>query len=351
MTRKKTTQDISFAIAVALVTGAFVWLILPFSGAMLWAVILAILFDPLHRALGRHLGERPNLAAGISVVICILIAVLPAAVLLAALASEAASLYNRLSTQQLEIGMLLEQIRAAAPDSVSRGLVWLDLGNMDELQSRLTSFLMQISQAVASRAVMIGQGTAGFFISLGVMLYLLFFLFRDGPLIVAQIRMRSPLGERNTERLVEKFVLVIKATVKGNVLIAIIQGAIGGVTFWLLGMEAALLWGALMAILSLLPAIGAALVWAPAALFLFVSGAYLKGAILLAVGLGVISMIDNLLRPPLVGKGIQLPDYVVLISTLGGLSVIGMNGFVLGPLIAALFVAVWSLVANWETGD
>ena len=350
MTRKKITQDISFGIAVTLVTGAFVWLILPFSGAMLWAVILAILFDPLHRALGGHLGERPNLAAGISVVICILIAVLPAAMLLAALANEAANLYIRLSTQQLEIGTLLEQFRAAAPDFVSRGLAWLDLGNMDELQSRLTSFLMQISQAVASRAVMIGQGTAGFFISLGVMLYLLFFLFRDGALIVAQIRTRSPLGERNTERLVEKFVLVIKATVKGNILIAIIQGAIGGVTFWLLGMEAALLWGALMAILSLLPAIGAALVWAPVALFLLVSGAYLKGAILMAVGLGVISLIDNLLRPPLVGKGIQLPDYVVLISTLGGLTVIGMNGFVLGPLIAALFVAVWSLVANWETG-
>jgi len=350
LTRKNIVQDVSFGVALALVTGAFLWLILPFSGAMLWAVILAILFDPLHRALGRRLEKRPNLVAGISVVICICIAVLPAAVLLAALANEATSFYIRLSTQQLEIGTLLEQIRLAAPDFVSQGLAWLDLGNMEELQSKLTSFLMQVSQAVASRAVMIGQGTAEFFISLGVMLYLLFFLFRDGALIVALIRTRSPLGERNTERLVEKFVLVIKATVKGNVTIAIIQGSIGGVTFWLLGMEAALLWAALMAILSLLPAIGAALVWAPAALYLFTSGAYLKGAILLAVGLGVISMIDNLLRPPLVGKGIQLPDYVVLISTLGGLSVIGMNGFVLGPLIAALFVAVWSLVASWETG-
>lgn len=350
MTRKNIVQDVSFGVALALVTGAFLWLILPFSGAMLWAVILAILFDPLHRALGRRLENRPNLVAGISVVICICIAVIPAAVLLAALANEATRFYIRLSTQQLEIGTLLEQIRLAAPDFVSQGLARLDLGNMDELQSRLTSFLMQISQKVASRAVMIGQGTAEFFISLGVMLYLLFFLFRDGARIVALIRRRSPLGERNTERLVEKFVLVIKATVKGNVTIAIIQGSIGGVTFWLLGMEAALLWAALMAILSLLPAIGAALVWTPAALYLFSSGAYLKGAILLAVGLGVISMIDNLLRPPLVGKGIQLPDYVVLISTLGGLSVIGMNGFVLGPLIAALFVAVWSLVASWETG-
>lgn len=350
MVRKTTVHNLSFVVAVVLVTAAFIWLILPFYGAVLWAVVLAILFDPLHRALGRRLGDWPNLAAGLSVLVCICIAVLPASMILAALAQEASNLYNRINTQQLDIGTLLGQVRAALPDFVPSALSWLNLGDLAEIQSRLASFLMQASQAVASRAVTIGQGTAQFFVSLGVMLYLLFFLFRDGERLVAVIRNASPLSDRHTEKLMDKFSSVMKATVKGNVIIAIIQGTIGGTAFWMLGIDAALLWGVLMAVLSLLPAVGAALIWVPAALYLLAAGAYLKGALLFAVGILLISTIDNLLRPPLVGKGIQLPDYVVLISTLGGLSVIGMNGFVIGPLIAALFVAVWSLFASEEAG-
>jgi predicted PurR-regulated permease PerM len=135
----------------------------------------------------------------------------------------------------------------------------------------------------------------------------------------------------------------VRATVKGNVIIAAIQGTIGGVAFWLLGIEAALLWGALMAFLSLLPAIGAALVWGPAAAWLLLTGSVGKGVILIAVGVGVIGLVDNLLRPPLVGKDTRLPDYVVLVSTLGGMSIFGINGFVIGPLIAALFISGWAL--------
>ncbi len=128
-----------------------------------------------------------------------------------------------------------------------------------------------------------------------------------------------------------------------------IQGSIGGITFWLIGIEAALLWGALMALLSLLPAIGAALVWFPAAVYLLATGSYLKAVALMVVGALVIGMVDNILRPQLVGKDLRLPDYLILISTIGGISLFGMNGFVLGPLIAALFVAVWSSFALQNT--
>lgn len=141
----------------------------------------------------------------------------------------------------------------------------------------------------------------------------------------------------------QKFVDVVKATVTGNVIIATIQGTIGGVTFWLVGVEAALLCGVIMGVLSLLPAVGAFLVWLPFAVYFLITGAWLKGAVIMGVGVLVISTIDNLLRPPLVGRRSSLPDYVVLVSTLGGISQIGMNGFVVGPLVAALFIAVWSL--------
>ncbi len=341
-----TVQGVSFIAVVVLVTAAFVWLLLPFYGAVLWAVILAILFNPLQRRLESRLGGRRNLAASLSLLACVCIVVIPGSLILASLAREAASLYGRISTREFDPATLLEQLRSILPAFVLEALSAFNLGSFEEIQTRLTSFLGQAAQATATRLLSIGQSTAQLLISLGVMLYVLFFLFRDGAGVAATIRKASPLSAHHTEHILRKFSDVVKATVKGNVIIAVIQGTIGGVTFWLLGIEAALLWGVVMAVLSLLPAVGAFLVWMPAAAYLLLTGQYLQGAILLAVGLFVISLIDNLLRPPLVGKGTRLPDYVVLVSTLGGLSLFGINGFVIGPLIAALFVAVWSLFTD-----
>lgn len=343
---RMTIQQISALAAMVLMSAGFAWLLLPYYGAILWAVILAILFNPLQRGLERRLGGRRNLAAALSVLACICIVVIPASLILASLAEEATSLYTRISTREFDPGALLARAQGTLPPMVQDALSALHLGSISEIQARLTSFLLQASQTVATGALAIGQNTAQLFISLGVMLYLLFFLFRDGPGLVAAIRAASPFGDAHTDHILDKFTAVVRATVKGNIIIAAIQGAIGGATFWMLGIEAALLWGVLMAILSLLPAIGAGLVWVPAAGILLLSGSYLKGAILLAVGTLVISTVDNLLRPTLVGKGTLLPDYVILISTVGGLSLVGMNGFVIGPLIAALFVAVWSLFAE-----
>ncbi|CAH1692137.1 AI-2E family transporter [Hyphomicrobiales bacterium] len=333
----------SFLAVIVLTTAAFAWLLWPLSGALLWAIILAILFNPLYRRLLRHFGGRANLAAAISLLACVFIVIIPGAVVVAALAQEAAALYERVSRSNFDISNGLEGIRAYLPRFVLDALSTFDIGSLEELQQRLTAFLAQAAQFIASRALSIGQGTAQFFVSIGVMLYVLFFLFRDGSKLAVTIRRASPLNAHQTDHILGKFSAVVKATVKGNVIIALIQGAIGGIAFWALGIEAALLWGVLMAILSLLPAVGAFLVWGPASAYLMLSGQYTQGFVLLAVGILVISMIDNLLRPPLVGAGTKLPDYLILVSTLGGLSLFGLNGFVIGPLIAALFVAVWSL--------
>jgi predicted PurR-regulated permease PerM len=182
------------------------------------------------------------------------------------------------------------------------------------------------------------------------MIYVLFFLFRDGPFIGRAIRESLPLSPEHSSRALTLFATVVKATVKGNLVIAVIQGTIGGVTFWLLGIPAALLWGVMMTFLSILPAVGSGLVWAPVAGFLLLSGDYARGVILLLVGVGVISLVDNLLRPKLVGKDTRLPDYVVLVSTLGGLSLFGINGFVIGPLIAAMFLAGWTIFRDEWSG-
>jgi predicted PurR-regulated permease PerM len=152
-----------------------------------------------------------------------------------------------------------------------------------------------------------------------------------------------PLAPEQKRALFDKFAIVIRAMVKGTILVAIAQGALGGLIFWLLGIHAAVLWGVVMAFLALLPAVGAAVVWLPVALYLLATGAVWQGVVLIAFGAGVIGLVDNVMRPYLVGKDTRMPDYVVLISTLGGIAIFGLNGFVIGPLIAAMFIAVWDI--------
>jgi predicted PurR-regulated permease PerM len=158
------------------------------------------------------------------------------------------------------------------------------------------------------------------------------------------MRHAIPLTPSHKQELLHKFSHVIRSTVRGNLVVAALQGALGGIAFWFLGVRGALLWAAVMAFLSLLPAIGAALVWLPVALWFLATGATWHGVALAAWGVLVIGLVDNLLRPMLVGKATLMPDYVVMITTLGGMVVFGINGFVLGPVIAAMFFAVWHMV-------
>ena len=175
------------------------------------------------------------------------------------------------------------------------------------------------------------------------MAYLAFFLLRDGSRLVELLIQALPLGDERERMLFTKFAEVTRATVKGNLFIAVVQGALGGLIFWILGITGAVLWGVVMAIFSLLPAVGAAVVWVPVAIYLVAIGDYVPATVLTAFGAVVIGLADNLLRPILVGRDTKLPDYIVLLSTLGGLVMFGINGFVMGPLVAALFMAFWGL--------
>jgi predicted PurR-regulated permease PerM len=160
-----------------------------------------------------------------------------------------------------------------------------------------------------------------------------------------------PLGEEKRRILMEKFLVVIRATIKGSLIIAIIQGSLGGLVFWALDIRGALLWAVLMGIFSLIPAIGTGFVWVPVALYLFITGDVWQAVVLVLCGVFVISMVDNLVRPILVGRDTRMPDYVVLISTLGGLQLFGINGIVIGPLVAALFIAIWSIFSDMQQGQ
>lgn len=338
-----TLEDKTFIFLIAAVSVAFAWILWPYYGAVLWGTVIAIVFAPLYRRLLRRMGQRRTLAALATVLIILVMVILPLTLLVSALIGEAAGLYQRLLSGELNAGQYFEQIVGILPAWAVSLLDRFELTNLSEVQRRLTSGLMKGSQFIASQAVNLGQNTFDFIVSLFVMLYLLFFLLRDGDALSARIRDAVPLRAEQQHQLLTKFIIVIRATVKGNIVVALAQGALGGLIFWALGVYSPLLWAALMTILSLLPAVGAGIVWLPVALYLLATGAILKGIILIAYGVLVIGLVDNVLRPILVGKDTKMPDYVVLVATLGGIAIFGVNGFVLGPVIAAMFIASWDI--------
>jgi len=340
---EKTLQFKSLTVLLLLVTVAFIWILLPFYGAVFWAVILGILFAPMQRKLQLKFGWRRNLTALCTLGICLVIAILPVIILSILLVQEGATLYNNIESGQLDIGAYLAQFKHSLPPYFQHLLDRFGMGELNGVREKIVKASMQGSQVLASQAFSFGQGTFEFVVSFGIMLYLLFFFLRDGAELVRKVRTAVPLEESHKRRLQLKFNRVVRATVKGNLVVAVTQGALGGAIFWFLDIPSALLWAVLMGFLSLLPAVGAGIVWAPVALYFLLSGMIWQGVVLALFGVFVIGLVDNLLRPILVGKDTRMPDYMILISTLGGLAVFGLNGFVIGPLIAALFMSSWAL--------
>jgi predicted PurR-regulated permease PerM len=345
-TQDSPLRDKAFLVLLIAVSLAFGWILWPFYGAVLWATILAIVFAPVHRRLLATLPGWPNLAALVTLLIIVTIVLLPLALTAGSLASEASSLYERVQSGELNLGRIMQRFLDALPGWATNILDRLGVDDVGDIQKRVTALLKEGSQFFATQAVVVGQGTANLLISLFIMLYLLFFLLRDGGRLASRIKNAVPLRSEHKRALFEKFAVVVRAMVKGTILVAVVQGALGGLIFWLLGIHAPVLWGVVMAFLSLLPAVGAAVVWLPVALYLLATGAVIKGVVLIAFGAGVIGLVDNVLRPYLVGKDTRMPDYVVLISTLGGIAMFGLNGFVIGPLIAAMFIAVWGISSD-----
>lgn len=336
-------ENKNFLLLLLVVSVAFAAILLPLYGAVFWGTILAIIFQPVQHYFELRLTGRRGWAAAITLLIIVVLVILPVSLLAGALVKEGADIYQRLNTGSLDFGRYLEQVVNALPAFAREALERLGLTDLAGVQERISKFAMSGSQFLATKAFSIGQNTFQFLLGFVVMLYLVFFLLRDGREVAAAVRAGIPLGVGYKHHLLAKFTTVVKATVKGNILVAVVQGTLGGLIFWVLGLQGALLWGVLMAVLSLLPAVGAAVIWGPVAIYFLATGAIWQAAVLTAFGALVIGLADNILRPILVGKDTKLPDYVVLISTLGGLGLFGINGFVIGPLIAALFLAAWSL--------
>jgi predicted PurR-regulated permease PerM len=347
--RRTTVQYIFFLMLVLLVTLAFVGLIQDFLLPLFWATTLAIVFYPVCRWMQSRLGTRASVAALLTLGVILVAVILPLSLIGVAVVQEAITLYKRLETGDLSVQEPLHMLERLL-SWVTQYLNRLGIETQNLTQS-LAGATVTVSRFVGTQALSLGQNALRLSVMFALMLYILFFFLRDGPQIGAAILHALPLGARRGHRLFGQFVTVSRATLKGTLVVALVQGLLGGILFAIVGINAAVLWGALMAVLSLLPALGSALIWVPAAGILLATGHIVKAFIVLGAGVLVIGLVDNLLRPLLIGQDTRMPDYLVLVASLGGLTVFGASGLVIGPVLAAMFLAVWDMFAQEHRGD
>lgn len=329
---------IGFLLAVSLV---LLLILKPFLAPIFWACAAAIVFAPVHQRLVSKFNQRDNLAAAATLGIIVTIVIVPVILVAIAVLSQGVNFYERLETGEINLEEIVSEIIARFP-FVQDLFVRFDV-KLDDLQEQVTNAAMAMGTFLTERSLVIGQNAFQFVINIGVMIYLTFFLLRDGRRIAGDVLQAFPLRNDRGRLLFDKFSEAIRAIVEGNIAVAAVQGALGAFVFWVLGIPGPILWGVVMAVFSLIPVIGAALIWVPVALYLFAIGSYLDGIILVAFGALIIGMVDNFFRHKFVERSLKLPDYIVLLTTLGGIALVGIHGFVVGPLVAALFMAFWAM--------
>jgi len=329
-------------LMVVAISALFFTMIRQFLMTLLLAAIFSGLAYPLYRRLNKKFGQRKVLASAATILIAILVVVIPLTALLGLIANEAYQI------SQVVKPWIQEQI--SQPTGVAERLPawaqpWLEklnpfrdqiLEKTGEITGMAGNFLFKSLSATT-------KGTVSFFLQLFVMLYAMFFFLMDGPMLIQKVRSFLPLRESDKDLMEERFMSVTRATIKGTFAIGAIQGLLGGLGLAVAGIQGAIFWGAIMAVLSIIPGIGAAIVWAPAVIYLLARGEYFAGVALLAWCAGVVGTVDNVLRPRLVGKDAKMPDLLILLSTLGGIVMFGAVGFILGPIVAALFLTIWDM--------
>lgn len=340
--RRRADQG-SFILFLALVTLALVYVAWPFASALLWAVLAAIMFQPLYLALLNRLRGHENGAAVATLLIITLAVIVPSLAIGTIVLDEAMQVYLALQGQRMDASGYFNEAYARLPARLQATLAASGYGEFGVLQARATEFLRDSLGLIAGHLVAIGSNALAFVLSFGVGLYVTYFLLRDGRRLGPAVRDALPLEGRAARRLTDKFVLIVRATIKGSIVVGLVQGALGALTFWIVGIPSAVLFGLLMAVLSLLPAVGPAIVWVPVAAYLLMTGSIWQGVAVIISGIVVIGLADNVLRPRLVGRDTAIPDWIVLVTTLGGIASFGLSGIVIGPVIAGLFLAGWSI--------
>jgi predicted PurR-regulated permease PerM len=330
-------------LLVVAVTALFLAVTWPFFKPLLLGALLAGLFHPLYRWITRMLGGRRSLGAAVTLLVLLVLGLGPVSAFLGIVLQQALTMSDQ------AIPWLSQHLGAASTVNVQDWLVQKFpalaryMPSQEQLLEQVGAAAKTAGSFLVGFASRMTATTAAFLLNLFVMLYAMFFFFRDGDKILERIFYYTPLSDKDETRMLTQFASITRATVKGTLVIGIIQGALAGIAFWVAGIEGAALWGTIMTILSIIPGIGAALVWVPAVIILFVTGQHLTATLLAAWCAAVVGTVDNFLRPALVGRDAKMPDLLILIGTLGGLFLFGPIGFIVGPIVCGLFLTVWDI--------
>lgn len=330
-------------VLVVAVSAFFLAVTWPFLQALLVGAILAGLCRPLYHWLTRVLRGRSSLAAALTILILFLIVAGPLSAFIGLVVNQA------FNVSEQAIPWVQQRFGGASTFNAHDWLVqrFPALATYVPEQAKIVESVGTVAKTsgalLVAGASRMTAGTATFLLNLFVTLYAMFFFLKDGRVILEKIFYYTPLNHEDEARMLERLTSVTRATVKGTLVIGAIQGALAGLGFWVAGLDGAAFWGTLMAILSIVPGIGAALIWVPAVAYLYITGQTLPATLLLAWCAAVVGTVDNILRPTLVGKDAKMPDLLILVGTLGGLFLFGPIGFIVGPMVCGLFLTVWDI--------
>lgn len=344
--QKKDFEKIRFYFFTGLLivaTVSFFVVVKPMLYPIFWAGVLAWIFRPLYLKIYAHLFPHRSIASFFAVTLIVLLFIIPLSGILFLIVRQAFELYQASETQ---ISELYARAKSLIDNFGNVELVRLMERSGVDIQQKLIEYTRLVSSFVVSGIAGFTGSAVRFFIGFFIMLYTLYYFLKDGDWMVKKILHLSPLDSKSEKIITDKFTSVIRATMRGTFLVAIIQGTIGGIVLWIAGVTAPAFWALIMTIFALLPSVAPGTITFPAAIILLIQGKIWEGVFVLVFGVVFVGIVDNILRPYLVGRDIHMHPLFIFFSTIGGLIVFGISGFVIGPILASLLIALWNIYEN-----
>ncbi len=346
MDRLKVSNILFYSI-LGLVSFLFLLILKPFFFPIFWAAVIAGIFNPVYEYLKRRI-HSPSMAATAVLMLILVIIILPALVIGSLLLNESLELY-----ESLDMGTVSLEQQARNLANKMSGNPYLSKFSIDTafVTNSIADGAKGIANYIFQNLRDLTQNMVIFMAQFAITLYTLFFFIRDGGFFLQMLVRIFPLGDKRELALFKSFSVTARATLKVTLIIGGLQGLLGGILFLILGVKGALTWGVVMVFSSIIPGVGCSIVWMPVAIIMLILGHFWKGIIILAFGALVISMVDNFLRPLLLGHDVQMHPLLIFLSTLGGIMLFGISGFVLGPIITSLLLAFWKMYEGLYQND
>jgi predicted PurR-regulated permease PerM len=336
-------SNILFFMVLGVVTLLFLYLMKPFFFPIFWALVIAGILQPLYRRINRRL-RNPNLSMTVIFLFIALIILLPLGTVGKLVFTESLQVYETLKPDTRNVDQRFQRIIGAIADNPIADSFGIDKVFLSE---KAAEIVRSIANYIFVNLKELTQNTLGLLVMLAIMLYTLFFFIRDGDAFFRSAIRFFPLGMGRERLLYERFLLTVRATLRVTLIIGGIQGVLGGILFFITGIEGALIWGLLMILMAVVPVVGCSIIWAPAGILMLINGYIWEGVLILGGGVLVISMIDNVFRPILIGRDVAMHPLLIFLSTLGGIGLFGFSGFVIGPIITSMLLAVWDMYGEF----